>query len=80
MRPTSSISPYEKYFVNAMVGWRGHTDFAYHRVNKFDTVIIGGVVACCDHDADRSIALLGTETSNHADGEHDVTKAVGTVA
>ena len=25
-------------------------------------------------------ALLGTETGNHADGEHDMIKAVGTVA
>jgi hypothetical protein len=36
-------------------------------------------VACCNHDADCSIALLGTKTGNHADGEHDMIKAVGTV-
>ena len=69
----------KKCWVNAMAGWR-HTSFAYHRINKLDTVIFGGVVACCNHDTDRSIALLGTETGNHADSEHDMIKAADTVA
>ena len=48
--------------------------FTYHRIDKFDTVILRGVVACGDHDTDCSIALLRTKTCNHADGKHDMVK------
>ena len=52
---------------------------AYHRIDQFNTVIFRGVVACGDHDADRSIALLGPKTGDHADGEHDMVEPVGSV-
>jgi hypothetical protein len=51
----------------------------YHRIDEFDTIVFGGVVACCNHDTDCSIALLGTETGDHSDGEHDMIEAVLTI-
>jgi hypothetical protein len=53
--------------------------FAYHRIDKFYTVIFGGVVACRNHDTNRSIALLGTEARDHSDSEHDMIEAICTI-
>jgi hypothetical protein len=59
--------------------WWSNAGIAYHRIDEFDTVIFGGVVACCNHDTDRRIALLGAETRDHSDSEHDMIEAICTV-
>ena len=48
----------------------------YQRIDEFDPIVVGWVMASSDHDANCSIALLSTKARGHANGEHDMIKPV----
>lgn len=52
---------------------------AYHRIDKFDTVVFSRIVASRDHHTDGCIALFGTKTSDHANSKHDMVKSICSV-